>query len=187
MFLPNYGERDIDGGTSGRTRFIMDCRESRMNEFSWAPWRINVLRLELSEFLSGVVWKWGLLIYFDHLSLSLFNGNQYFNNSDHEIWKPLNEMGVPCIWTIPKCNTFQSEHFIRDPVVEGLQHFCFARVKIWRKNEGIFKDRFLRSPRARWHPWARCKVYRAGGIQLNSEAFQISAFSSVRVVHVERI
>ena len=71
-----------------------------------------------------------------------------------------------------KYSMFQCEHCIRDPLVEGVRHFfssgsrsrfeeCFKGF-LFRMN--YFSDRRVHG----WHPWAKCKVHSAGGIQLCS-------------------
>ena len=143
-----------------------------MNEFSWDPWRINLLRppvctLESLKFPSGFVWKRGILIIFSPWK----NGNQYLNNSDHDIFKSL-EWGCPVfgrsrsiyhvpMWTLyqrparGRCATFFSSGS-RSRFEECFKGFLF------RMN--YFSDRRVHG----WHPWAKCKVHSAGGIQLCS-------------------
>ena len=144
-----------------------------MNEFSWDPWRINlrppVCTLESLKFPSGFVWKRGIF-----WSFFRKKGNQYFNNSDHDIFKSL-EWGCPGALYLDDPEIyimFQCEHCIEDPLVEGVRHFCSSgsRSRFEECFKGFllkmnyFSDRRVHG----WHPWAKCKVHSAGGIQLCS-------------------
>ena len=168
MFLPNCG--DLDGRTLFQSRTAgarewVNAHEVHDGSTFFAPLSVHWNRWNFQVGLSGNGAFW---------SFFRKKGNQYFNNSDHDIFKSLG-WGCPGALYLDDPEIyimFQCEHCIRDPLVEGVRHFfssgsrsrfeeCFKGF-LFRMN--YFSDRRVHG----WHPWAKCKVHSAGGIQLCS-------------------